>query len=116
MTDTINEALLPIKQQYEGHMKLVLEHIKTCNNIIFDKYEEMLNGEPPEAEDRDLLLELRRLNGIINHYVNHQVDLMHRIGKPRHVERYFNFENGEPVEVDKSEYVGTPDDGTTYYE
>ena len=117
MSDIINEALIPIKQEITPNIRAMMHQINRVNSIIINMYTALLE-HPTEndddrtvlAEDRNTLISLQHDQDIILHSLTHEADTLEGIGAPRKVERYFNFENGDLVEVDKEHYAGLPDE------
>lgn len=116
MSDIINEALIPIKQEITPNIRAMMHQIHRVNSVIINMYTALLDhaAENDEdrtrlAEDRNTLISLQHDQDIILHSLTHEADTLEGIGAPRNVERYFNFENGDLVEVDKAHFAGLPE-------
>ena len=113
MTDILNEALQDFRSDFEPYMKSMLTQLTRTTSLIMDAYTSIINKQDDFSttrENTNLLAELRHHHDLIIHSVTHELDILQRIGAPRKVERYFNFEHGDMVEVDKEHYAGLPDE------
>lgn len=109
MNDIINEALIPLKADMLPFIRSLQQQVLNTTTIIMDTYATLLDKPNSEQEDRDLLADLRHHHSLIMHSLCHEAEILSLIGGKRHVERYYNFIDGEPVEVPKSEWVGLPE-------
>lgn len=117
MTDTLHEALKNFRSDFEPTMKAMLTSLTRTTSLIMDAYEDILNTPYDTADDIDVkkedtvfLADLRHHHDMLLHSVTYELDALQTIGIPRKVERYFNFENGDLVEVDKAHFAGLPDE------
>lgn len=109
MTELINEALIPLRDELIPNIRSIISQITRTNTVIMNTYARLLNTGNNEQEDRDCLADLRHHHDLILHSLTHEADILEVIGTQRNVEKYYNFIDGEPVEVPKSEWVGLPD-------
>lgn len=109
MTPLLNEALIPLKNDMLPYIRSLQQQVLNTTVIIMDTYATLLDKPNSEQEDRNLLADLKHHHALLMHSLTHEIDILELVGKPREVERYINFIDGEPVEVPKSEWVGLPE-------
>lgn len=109
MTELLNEALIPLKQDMLPFVRSLEQSVLNSTTIIMNTYARLLDQPQSEQEDRELLADLKHHHALIMHSLVHEADILEIIGTQRNIERYFNFIDGDPVEVPRSEWVGLPD-------
>ena len=117
MNNIMHEALQDFRRDFEPSMKVMLSSLTRTTSLIMKAYEHILElpyDEPSDIDEKKLdtafLADIRHHHDMLLHNVTYELDALRTIGTPRNVERYFNMQNGELVEVDKKEYAGLPDD------
>ena len=117
MTDILHEALQPFRSDFEPTMKAILTSLTRTTSLIMDAYADVINTPYHETSDIDVkredtafLADLRHHHDILIRSVTYELDILQRVGKPKPKNRYFNFKDGEVVEVDREHYAGTPED------
>lgn len=114
MNDTLHEALKDFRSDFEPTMKAMLTSLSRTTSLIMSAYEDIINDTADDIdvkkEDTVFLADLRHHHDMLLHSVTYELDILQTIGTPRKVERYFNFENGDLVEVDKAHFAGLPEE------
>lgn len=113
MNDTLHEALKNFRSDFEPTMKAMLTSLTRTTSLIMSAYENIINTDDDadvKKEDTVFLADLRHHHDLLIHSVTYELDALQTIGLPRKVERYFNFENDDFVEVDKEHFAGLPDE------
>lgn len=109
MNNTICENLIPFRDHLLPIINNLIMQVAQSTTNIMNAYADLLNNGTATEEDQTILAELRHHHNLIMHSLTHEADVLKSIGKPRKVEKYFNFENGDLVEVTKDKFVGLPE-------
>lgn len=103
------QKLIGFKDEILPLLKNIEFQVQAISDRIFDQYVRIVEEGSSTKEERDFLADLRHHNTLLAYSLTHQIDELQTVGSQKTVERYYNFVDGEAVEVDKAHFAGLPD-------